>query len=96
MNQMNESGLRVGFSCVAVMKRSVDERTQKVTIDRIHEGIVVQDFGTFVRVFNNAPKDKGGDVSPESAELFAVESPNIWIERIGELKEAFPIPPTIR
>ena len=96
MKQNNECAFRAGFSCVVVKKRLVDERTQKETIEQIHEGIVVQNLGTHVRVFNSAPKDKGGDVSPESSEVFAVESPNIWVEQVGELAEGFPIPPTLR
>ncbi len=93
---MNNINYRVGFTCVAVMKRATDEKTGKETVTRIHEGVIVQDFGSSVRVFNFAPRDKGGDVSAETSETFAVASRGCWIETIGTLDEKYPIPATLK
>jgi hypothetical protein len=78
------------------MKREVDERTRKERIVKLHEGIVVQDNGSFVRVFNPAPRDKGGDLNPETSELFPLESARVWCEKTSERSTAFPIPPALR
>ena len=88
--------IRVGHTCVRVMKKEVDERTRKERIVKIHEGIVVQDNGSFVRVYNPAPRDKGGDLTPETSELFPLESARVWCEKISERSTAFPIPPALR
>jgi hypothetical protein len=93
---MNKPDIKVGKTCVRVMKRLIDERTKKEKIVKLHEGIVVQDFGSFVRVFNPIAVDKGGDLSPETSEQFPLESPRIWCEVIGERDVAFPIPPLLR
>lgn len=85
----------VGLSLVAVYKRTVDERTGKETVERIHEGIVVQDAGNMVRVFNPAPLDKGGDTAPENAEFFALDAKSVWCESIGHRAEPFKLPPTL-
>lgn len=88
----------VGRTCVAVVKRTTDPVTKRETTAIIHEGVVVQDCGTFARVFSNAPRDKGGDVSPETCELFPISSPVCWMEITSVRKEdnAFPIPPLLR
>jgi hypothetical protein len=80
------------------MKRVTDPVTKRETITRIHEGIVIQDCGTFARVYNNAPRDKGGDVSPETCEMFPILSPACWMEVTSEkdVDNAFPIPPVFR
>lgn len=88
--------VRVGFTCMRVMKRKIDERTRKENIVKIHEGIVVQDNGSFVRVFNPMPKDKGGDLSPETSELFPLNSSQVWCEKLSDRPTAFPIPPALR
>jgi len=87
----------VGRTCVRVMKKEINERTKKETILKIHEGIVVQNNNdAFVRVYSNAPLDKGGDVSPETSELFPVTSKCLWVEVTNELVRDFPIPPALR
>jgi hypothetical protein len=97
MNQPSEPiGRTVGKTCVRVMKIEMNEKTRKTNVVKIHEGIIVQDTGPFVRVYNPAPLDKGGDVSPETSELFAVLSPRIWCEVMSERSTAFQIPPVLR
>lgn len=86
----------VGKAVVRVMRRSVDDHTGKEKVDQIHEGIVVENIGNNVRVFNPKPQDKGGDVSPEAAELFPLDSKLLWCELVSERKTAFPIPVGLR
>lgn len=86
----------VGVTCVRVMKLDVNERTGATKVIKLHEGIVVQDCGAFIRVFNPAPIDRGGDYSPETSELFALLAPRIWCEVIMERSVAFPIPAVLR
>lgn len=93
---MNKPDIKVGITCVCVMKREIDERTKREKIVKLHEGIVVQDFGSFVRVFNPLAPDKGGDLSPETSEQFPLVSARVWCEVIGERSTAFPIPPLLR
>lgn len=78
------------------MRVEVNEQTGRESTRKAHEGVVLQDLGSFVRVFNPEPPNKGGDVSPEVAEIFPVRSPRCWIEVIGELKNPLPIPALFR
>lgn len=78
------------------MKRQIDERTKQVKIVKLHEGIVVQDCHSFVRVFNPVSPDKGGDLLPETSELFALNSARVWCEVVSERSTPFPIPPALR
>jgi len=80
----------VGKTQVRVMRRDPKE------INQIHGGIVVQDCGSFLRVFNPNPVSKGGDVNPESSELFPVAGRKIWCEWMTQRETAFPIPPVLR
>lgn len=80
------NALKVGLTKVRVMKRVIDERTRRENIVELHSGIVVSVGSSFVRVFNPAPVTHGGDISPELAESFAIVSPNIWIDVLGEAK----------
>lgn len=88
--------VNVGTTCVRVMRVNVNERTGATKTVKVHEGIVVQDTGSFVRVFNPAPLDKGGDVSPETSELFPLNSKRCWCELLSERSAAYPIPPALR
>ena len=88
--------VNVGKTIVRVMKLDINESTKKETIIKLHEGIVVQDNHSFVRVFSNAPIDKGGDLSPETSELFPLMSKRIWCEHVSERSVAYPIPPALR
>lgn len=88
--------ISVGKTCVRVMRVNINEQTGKPKVVKVHEGIVVQHTGPFVRVFNPAPLDKGGDVSPELSELTPLFSDRCWCETISERSEAFPIPPLLR
>jgi hypothetical protein len=93
----NIEPIQVGVTIVRVMRKTiVDEQARKETIDKIHEGIVVQDLGSSVRVFNPLSQDKGGDVAPETAELFALQSKLVWCEYVGDRRTSFPIPVTLR
>lgn len=94
---MNEpTDFKVGKTTVQVMSKVVNDRTGKESISKIHEGVVVGRTSHFLRVFNNAPLDKGGDVSPEVCESFPIKSAKCWCVTVGELKNSFPIPPTLR
>jgi len=93
---MKEPDIRVGKTCVQVMKRHIDERTKKEKIIKLHEGIVVQNFGPFVRVFNPVSPDRGGDLSPEMSQCFPLQSKCIWCEIISQRETAIPIPPLLR
>jgi hypothetical protein len=81
-----------GVTCVRVMKKFVNERTGSEQTAQLHEGIVLQDNGAFVRVFNPASRDKGGDASPEMSQRFPLLGPRVWCEKIKDLETAFPIP----
>lgn len=92
-----QSPFRVGFTTVEVHRTVVDERNGRVLDDIIiHKGVIVQETSSFVRVFNNAPRDKGGDPNPEIAELFPVASSRVWVRQTGELKFQFPVPAIFR
>jgi hypothetical protein len=88
--------VNVGTTCVRVMRVNINEQTKQTKIVTIHEGIVVQDNGSFVRVFNPAPRDKGGDLNPETSELFPLLSARCWCEKTAERSTPFPIPPALR
>lgn len=88
--------VNVGTTCVRVWRVNVNEQTRQTKVVQVHEGIVVQDNGSFVRVFNPAPLDKGGDVSPETSELFPLLATRCWCEKTSERSVAFPIPPALR
>lgn len=87
-----------GQTIVRVMRREVNELSGREQIKKVHEGIVVQRTTSFVRVFNPAPINKGGDLSPETSETFPVISNRVWCEITGFKKNgnSFPIPPTLR
>ena len=78
------------------MKREIDERTKRERIVKLHEGIVIQDFGSFVRVFNPMAPDKGGDLSPEMSQSYPLVSHRMWCEVISERAVSLPIPPLFR
>jgi hypothetical protein len=88
--------IEVGKTLVHVMSKTVNEKTGKESTSKIHEGIVVSRTSHFLRVFSNAPIEKGGDNSPEVSEMFPITSPKCWCVVVGELKNKFPIPPTLR
>jgi hypothetical protein len=87
-----------GHTTVKVMRKEINEKTGKETIREVHRGIVVSRTNSFVRVFNPAPLNKGGDLSPETSETFPVLSRCVWCEVTGNRKNgnSFPIPPTLR
>ena len=62
----------------------------------IHQGIVVQEGSSFVRVFDNSPVNEGGNPSQSTSEQFPISAKNCWIEETGELKKAIDIAPEIR
>lgn len=87
--------IKLGITRVAVIRKDVDERTKRETITRIHEGVIVQNRGAFVRVFSDRPRDKGGDVSPESSELFPVSSACCWLEQLSDRTTPFLVPASL-
>lgn len=90
--------VKVGRTLVRVKRKDINERTNKVTISVIHEGVVIQKTSTHVRIYSAAPVDKGGDHTPEVAQLYPMRSERCWCEKIGEKNEdnPFPIPPLFR
>ena len=91
-NQDKTGDVKCGSTLLRVMRKDVDERTRKETIRKLHEGVVIQKTSAFVRIFSNAPVDKGGDHTPEVAQLYPMSSPRCWCEVIGQTRSAFPIP----
>lgn len=92
--ELDKSNLTAGLSRVVVMQRNVDEVTKRETIAQIHEGVVVQNCGAFVRVFN--PEKGGGDAMQETARLYAVAGLNSWIEKRFDLIDRLPLCPMFR
>jgi hypothetical protein len=92
---MNEP-IKVGQTILRVMRKDINEQTGRETITKIHEGVVIQDCGPFVRVYSNAPVDKGGDASPQVAQLFPLTSKRMWCEWVSEKSTIFPTPPEFR
>lgn len=99
MNETKPSqpiNIEVGKTCVRVLRVEQDERTKREKTVVCHEGIVVQDQGSFVRVFNPGPVDKGGDISPEMSQSFPVLARRMWCELVSVKDRAFPIPAVLR
>lgn len=69
------NNIKVGATEMRVSRR---DETGKVSV--IHKGVVIQDLGNFVRLYNSASTDKGGDTAPENAEVFPLSSRRIWCE----------------
>ena len=87
--------IKVGHTCVRVMRKDINDQGRE-TISKIHEGIVIQDCNTFVRVYSPAPVDKGGDVSPEAAQTYPLDGRRMWCEFVCDRATKFPIPPVFR
>lgn len=92
----NEFKVRVGHTCVRVMRKDINEQTGKETINKIHEGVIIEDCRSFVRVYSSAPLDKGGDALPETAQLYPLNGKRLWCEFVAERSTKFPIPPLFR
>lgn len=75
--------LVIGRTTVKVLKRDENNNVPH----ELHRGVVVQDLGAFLRVFNPSNPDQGGDYDPLCSELFPVSSKRVFIEKTGELKE---------
>ncbi len=82
---MNEQ-IKLGRTQVNVFKREVNEMTGREKITKIKSGVVLQNFGSFLRVFDTRPAKDGGDAHV-NCEVFAVNSRNIWCEFLNELKK---------
>lgn len=82
-----------GQTEVRVLRRTVNEQNGRESIQEIHKGMVVQNLGSHVRVFNPAPPDKGGDIHQTCSEVFAKRGKNLWLEPISQRSEndKFPI-----
>ena len=72
--------MKVGITKVRVVRQEENGSKRE-----IHRGIVVENKGSFVRVYNPAPQKDGGDASQSSAELFPIKSKYCWVEPMGEL-----------
>ena len=98
MKQDTQLEYEIGKTTVKVFRKDVDQRTGRETVKLIHEGIVLgmnkdrNHVPLMVRVFNPAPIDKGGDISPEFSQLFPVNAANCWCEISGNKKIAVPAP----
>ena len=90
--------VKIGRTEVNVFKNEFNPQTRKETIKKIHQGIVVQNFGAFVRVYNNAKIEDGGDVNQLCAELYPLDSRACWCELVGTRDEdnKFYIAPELR
>ena len=69
----------------------VDESGEKEVV--VKQGVVTQNCGTFVRVYDPRPVSKGGD-SHICGEFFPLEGKRSYTRVVGELKErdAFRVP----
>jgi hypothetical protein len=96
MGATDSSPYRVGYTTVKVFRKDFNEQTRKETTRQIHEGIVVDRNSLMVRVFNPAPQDKGGDISPEMSQMFPITSARCWCEVTGQRTKQYPIPATLQ
>lgn len=83
-----DTPITIGRTKVRVMRKDIDERTKRENIREIHRGVVVSQTSHFARVFNPLPRDKGGDVSPQTSEEFPFSGERCWCEILGELEES--------
>lgn len=90
-----QTKLTVGLSVVRIMKRDADPLTGKPIIVELHRGVVIQDLGTFVRVYSDAKPEDGGDVAMDTAGIYPVKGRNCWAEWRGDLSNPVKIPATI-
>lgn len=75
----------------------VKRREENGSTKTIHKGIVVQQTtGGFLRVYNPAPVEKGGDTSQENAEWFPSEGRACWCEVVGQRATKLQISPVLR
>ena len=99
LNALNTEGQEIilGQTEVLVKKRVINEQTGRETINTVHKGIVVGELSKsgWLRVFNNAPLDKGGDVSQDTSEWFPRNSPMCWCEIVGCRRYAIRLSPTL-
>ena len=96
MNKTLQELVNVGKTVLRVMRKTVNEATGQEKIEEIHSGIVVASWGAFVRIFNPAPLDKGGDVNPETSEAFPLAGKRMWCELVSERVRGIPIPASLR
>lgn len=92
MKLTDSSDVKVGVTKVDVFRSLIDERTQRETTVKCHSGIVLGKTSSFLAVFNPAPKDQGGDISPEFSQWHPMNGKRAWCETIGELSEPMTIP----
>jgi hypothetical protein len=91
-----ENPIIVGRTKVRVMRK--EEQNGKDVVREAHRGVIVGQTNRFVRVFNPGPRDKGGDVSAQTSELFPLQGRRCWVEIVGELSEdrAIQVPAELR
>lgn len=83
--------VKIGQTKVNVIQ--MDERGQS---RQIHRGIVISANDSFLRVFNPDSFDKGGDVTPQAAQWYAINAPRCRCELAGELKQPMVLPADIK
>jgi hypothetical protein len=79
--------ITLGRTKARVMRKEVNEQNGRETVKEIHRGIIVAHTNRFAQVYNPNPQNKGGDVSPQTAELFPFKGSRCWIEPLGEVDE---------
>jgi hypothetical protein len=67
---------------VKVLKNVRADNGKFLRLTEIHKGLVVQDTGSFLRVWN--PEEENSATAPEYAELFAKKGKDLWCEIIEE------------
>lgn len=83
-----ETPITLGRTKVRVMRNEIDERTKRETLKEIHRGVIVGLTTSFARVYNPLPREKGGDVSPQTSEAFPLRGKRCWCEILGDLEES--------
>lgn len=83
---MKLDNVNLGLTVVRVMHKKSSDKSDKESIKEVHRGVVVQNLGNFLRVFDNREPKDGGDYDPLFSELFPVESKCSYIEVLAELK----------
>jgi len=98
MAKSTDLNVKAGQTEVAVWRVEEDGKGGFKAPCIIHKGFVIQNCGSFVRVFSPKKRDQGGDLNPIVSELFPVAGKRSWIEVVGERKpvDAFPIPCELR
>lgn len=96
MNQLTpnimERTFKPGVTEVCAFRRHEDG-----TVAKIKRGIVLQNCGAFVRVFDPRPIEDGGDPRPDWSEFFPTAlGGTVWLDIIGQRPYSSYVPPELR